>query len=68
MPKHHDNSQKPYQGIIESCHVSLKIKHALTKQLEHLSPFVLRKTMEEKLKKIFLSYTPKHPRFNDPCR
>jgi hypothetical protein len=29
---------------------------------------VLRKIMDDKLGKIFLSYTKLHPRFNDPSR
>ncbi len=60
--------QALYQGILQFCHVSLKIKHALTKQLEHLRPFVLRMTKEQKLGKSFLFYTKEYRCFNDPCR
>ena len=66
--KHHDPPKTPYQRILESPHISPQIKQTLSKQLELLNPFVLRKIMDDKLKKIFLSYTKLHPRFNDPSR
>jgi hypothetical protein len=51
--KRHDLPKTPYQRIMESAHVEPAIKHALTKQLENLNPFLLRIQMELKLKKIF---------------
>jgi hypothetical protein len=51
--KHHDNPKTPYQRILDSPHIPPQIKNSLSKQLETLNPFVLRKAMEEKLKLIF---------------
>ena len=64
--KHHDNPQTPYQRILKSPHVHPSVKHSLTKQLETINPFVLRKTMEKKLKTIFNSCYSPHPVINDP--
>lgn len=56
--KRHDGPKTPFQRIIESPFVSVSVKLALAKQLETLNPFLLRKTMDEKLKKIFsINYT-----------
>jgi hypothetical protein len=66
--KHHDSPKTPYQRIIQSPQISPQIKQTLAKQLESLNPFMLRKTMDEKLKKIFLSYTKSNLRLNDPSR
>jgi hypothetical protein len=51
--KRHDNPKTPLQRTLESPYISPKIKLSLSKQLEKLNPFMLRKTMEEKLKLIF---------------
>ncbi len=51
--KRHDTPKTPYQRIMASVHVSESIKQSLEKKLETLNPFVLRETMEAKLKKIF---------------
>lgn len=51
--KRHDSPKTPYQRIIESPHVLDQVKKSLSKELEKLNPFMLRKTMEAKLKKIF---------------
>jgi len=51
--KLHDSPKTPYQRIIESPHVPDPVKKSLSKELEKLNPFMLRKTMEAKLKKIF---------------
>jgi hypothetical protein len=51
--KRHDSPKTPYQRIIESPHVSESVKTSLSKQLEKLNPFLLRKAMEKKLKTIF---------------
>jgi hypothetical protein len=51
--KHHDSSKTPYQRIMESPHIQESVKLSLSKQLENLNPFLLRKTMDQKMKKIF---------------
>ena len=51
--KHHDPPKTPYQRIIESPHIHESVKESLSKQLETLNPFPLRKTMDKKMKKIF---------------
>lgn len=51
--KRHDPPKTPYQRIIESPHIQESVKLSLSKQLENLNPFLLRKTMDKKLKKIF---------------
>ena len=66
--KHHDKPKTPYQRILQSPHISAQVKQSLSKQLESLNPFMLRKIMDEKLKKIFLAYTKTNLRFNDPSR
>jgi len=66
--KHHDSPKTPYQRILQSTHISPQVKQTLSKQLASLNPFMLRKIMDEKLKKIFLSYTKSDLRFNDPSR
>jgi hypothetical protein len=50
--KRHDTPRTPYQRIMASIHVSESIKQSLTKSLETVNPFVLRETMEKKLKTI----------------
>jgi hypothetical protein len=50
--KHHDPPKTPYQRVAESSLIPLATKQLLSKQLETLNPFVLRETMERKLKKI----------------
>jgi len=49
--KHHDSPKTPYQRILESPHISPQVKQTLSKQLASLNPFMLRKSMDEKLKK-----------------
>jgi hypothetical protein len=51
--KRHDSPKTPYQRIIESPHISDEVKEVLTKEVEKLNPFMLRKVMEAKLKKVF---------------
>jgi hypothetical protein len=51
--KHHDPPKTPYQRIIDSPYIQEAVKLSLSKQLENLNPFLLRKIMDEKLKKIF---------------
>jgi len=50
--KRHDPPKTPYQRILESPYVLVSVKDSLSKQLEHLNPFVLRQAMERKLKSI----------------
>ena len=51
--KRHDSPKTPYQRIVESPLIPDTVKEELTKEVERLNPFVLRKVMEAKLKKIF---------------
>lgn len=51
--KQYDNPKTPYQKVMDSPDISASVKQSLTEQFEKLNPFHLRKTMEEKLKKIF---------------
>jgi hypothetical protein len=65
--KHHDPPKTPYQRTLLSPHVLLSAKNSLSKQLESLNPFVLRKAIENKLNKILKPFT-KHSLANDPPR
>ena len=56
--KRHDSPKTPYQRIIASPHVSNSVKSSLSKQLENLNPFLLKKAMEKKLKTIFSYIKP----------
>ena len=49
----HDSPQTPYQRIMGSSYIPESVKNSLTKQLETLNPFLLRKTMDKKLRKVF---------------
>jgi hypothetical protein len=51
--KRHDSPKTPYQRIMDSPHIQESVKRSLSKQLENLNPFMLRKTMDKKLKIIF---------------
>jgi hypothetical protein len=51
--KHHDSPKTPYQRIMDSPHIHESVKRSLSQQLENLNPFMLRKTMNKKLKIIF---------------
>ena len=51
--KRHDLPKTPCQRIMESPHIHQSLKDSLSKQLETLNPFLLRKTMDKKLKTIF---------------
>ena len=66
--KRYDSPKTPYQRIIDSPRISPETKLSLTKQLASLNPFVLRKAMEEKIKKIFLPTSKPLPPTNDPSR
>ena len=56
--KRHDSPKTPYQRIMASPDISDSIKQSLSKQLEKNNPFLLRKTMEKKLKLIFSHINP----------
>lgn len=66
--KHHDRPKTPYQRILDSPLIPPSVKQSLSNQLEKLNPFVLRKSMEKKLKKIFNSSYQPYPHLNDPIR
>jgi hypothetical protein len=51
--KLHDSPKTPYQRITESLHVPQNTKNQMAKYLEKQNPFLLRKAIEVKLKKIF---------------
>jgi len=51
--KRHDLPKTPYQRIMVSPHIQESVKLSLSNQLENLNPFMLRKTMDKKLKIIF---------------
>jgi hypothetical protein len=51
--KRHDFPKTPYHRIMDSPHIQESVKLSLTKQLENLNPFLLRKIIDRKLKKIF---------------
>ncbi len=51
--KRYDVPKTPYQRVVESPYIPQKTKDAMTKYLETLNPFLLKKALEEKLKKIF---------------
>jgi len=50
--KHHDSPKTPYQRLIDSPHIPQITKDQLSTQLNSLNPFLLRKGIETKLKKI----------------
>jgi hypothetical protein len=49
--KRHDSPRTPYQRIMLSPFIGSSVKEELSKQLEKLNPFVLRRAIEIKLKK-----------------
>jgi hypothetical protein len=51
--KRHDSPKTPCQKIMDSPHIRESVKLSLSKQLENLNPFMLRKIMDKKLKTIF---------------
>jgi hypothetical protein len=51
--KRHDSPKTPFQRIMDSPYVTLPVKRSLSNKLENLNPFLLRKTIDMKLKKIF---------------
>ena len=65
--KHHDPPKTPYHRTLLSPHVLLSAKNSLSKQLESLNPFVLRKAIENKLDRILKPFT-KRSLANDPLR
>jgi hypothetical protein len=65
--KRYDPPKTPYHRTLLSPHVLLSTKNSLSKQLESLNPFVLRKAIENKLNKILKPFT-QPTRANDPLR
>ncbi len=53
--KRYDKPKTPYQRVLESPDIPKETKDRLKAQYKTLNPFDLRKTLEEKLKKIFKS-------------
>ena len=51
--KRHDPPKTPYQRIMDSPHIQEDVKRSLSKSLENINPFLLRKIMDKKMKKIF---------------
>jgi hypothetical protein len=51
--KRYDPPKTPYQRIMKSDYIPDSVKKNLSKQLENINPFLLRKNMETKLKRIF---------------
>jgi len=66
--KHYDSPKTPFQRIMDSPLIPPQTKLSLTNQLASLNPFMLRKAMEEKIKKIFLTNSKPLPPTNDPPR
>jgi len=66
--KRHDRPKTPYQRILGSPLIPPNVKQSLSIQLEKLNPFVLRESMEKRLKKIFNSCYQPYPLVNDPIR
>ncbi|HCY18464.1 MAG TPA: integrase [Deltaproteobacteria bacterium] len=58
--KRYDSPKTPFQRIMESSHIADSVKQNLKEQSLSLNPFLLRKAMELKLKKVFeLCYNSK---------
>lgn len=51
--KKHDSPKTPYQRVLESEHVSAYAKEGLRRIFENTNPFVLRRGMEKKIKRVF---------------
>ena len=51
--KRYDKPKTPFQRIMDSPNMPKSVKSSLAAQFEKLNPFLLRKAIEEKLKKIF---------------
>jgi len=52
LKKIHDPAKTPFQRIMESTHISQRIKQRLKEQFNQLDPFILQKQMSQKIKKI----------------
>lgn len=55
--KRYDSPKTPYQRVLESPYIAQVTKNAMTKYLETLNPFLLKKVIEEKLKRISSLYS-----------
>lgn len=63
--KKYDTPKTPYQRVMESEHVDQATKDRLAQAHSLLNPFVLKRTLERKLKKIF-SYLPTPKKIKKP--
>jgi len=59
--KRHDSPKTPFQRIIDSPQIPKATKEQLVSQFLTLNPFILRKAMETKLKKVFNSCYKQSP-------
>jgi hypothetical protein len=53
IKKCYDKPQTPYQRLMTSDHISIAEKEKLTQTFGSINPFKLKKTIEQKLNKIF---------------
>ncbi|MDF1757556.1 MAG: hypothetical protein P1U74_04590 [Legionellaceae bacterium] len=51
--KKHSKPARPYQRLIQSDHIADSKKQELTQLYEQLNPFLLQKTIQRKLKRVF---------------
>jgi hypothetical protein len=63
--KKYDNPKTPYQRIMESGHIDQETKDPLAAEHASLNPFVLKRAIERKLKKIF-SYVSTSKKIKKP--
>jgi hypothetical protein len=63
--KKHDSPKTPYQRVLESEHISAYAKEGLRRIYQNTNPFVLRRAMEKRIKRVFaLGY--KEPVSHEP--
>jgi hypothetical protein len=51
--KRHDSPKTPYQRVLESKHIPDHVKNGLREIFENTNPFLLRRGLEKKLKRVF---------------
>lgn len=51
--KKHDSPKTPYQRVLDCEHISAYAKEGLRRIYENTNPFVLRRAMEKKIKRVF---------------
>jgi len=64
--KRYDAPRTPYERLLQSQAVSAESKHQLQAAYARLNPFALKKTIEEKLKKIFALKSVQHDESMNP--